>query len=198
MKFRSDLHAGRAGEHLAAADIMMLGHECFHAAQGMPYDLVADVDGRLLRVQVKTTRKPELLKQRNINNLAYRFWVNRCGKGGLNRYAESEVDLFALVALDTKQVGYLSARDMPKTFFVRPDFNRGAHTDEVVVARNKAIMDGLEAGEDPAVLAEIHGVTSTYVCRVKFGRARSHIAGCYFSDLTLEKAIEPIAANDNE
>lgn len=172
---------------------MMQGYDCFHAAQGMPYDLVADIDGRLLRVQVKTTRQPEILSQRNVNRVAYRFWVGRCGKGGKSTYAENDVDLFALVALDTKQVGYLSAVNMPKTFFVRPDSNRGLHTDEMLVARNQNILAGLNAGKEPAELASTFGVSLPYVCQVKFGRARKHIAGCYFGDLPLSAAI----ANDN-
>lgn len=57
--------------------MMMHGHDCFHAAQGMPYDLVADVDGRLLRVQVKTTRKPEILAGRNVNNGSPDFGVEK-------------------------------------------------------------------------------------------------------------------------
>ena len=40
MKFISDLHAGRAGEHLVAADVLRRGLDMCQAAQGMPYDLV--------------------------------------------------------------------------------------------------------------------------------------------------------------
>lgn len=175
---------------------MMHGHDCFHAAQGMPYDLVADVDGRLLRVQVKTTRKPEILAGRNVNNLAYRFWVTKCGKGGAKRYTTEDVDLFALVALDTRQVGYLSTREMPKTFFVRPDVNRGSHTDEIAVERNRKILAGVLAGTDAQALAVEFGVTPEYVCKVKFGRARTHISGCYFGDIPLELALSQVRQTD--
>ena len=92
MRFRSDLHVGRAGEHLAAVEFMCQGHDCFHAAQGMPYDLIADVGGRLLRVQAKTTRQPEDVKCRNINSYMYRFWISRCGKGGKQSYTPNDVE----------------------------------------------------------------------------------------------------------
>lgn len=197
MKFRSDLHAGRAGEHLAAADFMYLGHDAFHAAQGMPYDLIADVEGRLLKVQVKTTRKPELLPGRNVNKTAYRFWVNRCGKGSSGTYDITDVDIFALVALDTKQVAYISANKMPKTLFVRPDNLRGTYDDELVVARNAEILTRIQRGEDHSILAEEYGLTAAYISKIKFGRARTHISGFYMSDLTLDLAIAGMAANDN-
>lgn len=163
----------------------------------MPYDLIADVDGRLLKVQVKTTRKPELLPGRNVNKMAYRFWVNRCGKGSTSKYDIADVDIFALVALDTKQVGYISANKMPKTLFVRPDNLRGTYDDEIAVARNEEILRRLESGEQPSALAEEYGLRIDYIFKVKHGRARTHISGLYMSDLTLDKAIAGMAANDN-
>lgn len=176
---------------------MLHGYDCFHAAQGMPYDLIADVGGRLLRVQVKTTRRPENLSQRNINALAYRFWVSRCGNGGKERYSPADVDLFALVALDTKQVGYLSAARMPRTLFVRPDSMRGKYLDEVTVARNQEVLGKLQAGAAPSDLMAEYGITAGYVQKIKHGRARTHVAGLYMDDLPLSGALASLASNDN-
>ena len=46
---------GLGAEYLVAADLTLAGHKCSVAAVGMPYDLVADIDCRLIRVQVKAT-----------------------------------------------------------------------------------------------------------------------------------------------
>lgn len=51
----SELHIGRAGEYVAAADLLLKGFDCFHAAQGMPYDLVVDYESWLFKIQVKAT-----------------------------------------------------------------------------------------------------------------------------------------------
>ena len=92
----SDMHTGRAGEYLAAADILIQGYDCFHAAQGMPYDLVVDTGNRLLKVQVKAASSVRPVPQRKAHIPAYLFWINRCGKRGAATYAVGEVDLFAL------------------------------------------------------------------------------------------------------
>lgn len=198
MKFRSDLHVGRAGQHIAAADFLSEGHDPFSAAEGMPYDLVVDVDGRLLRVQVKTTREPKATTNRAFGMPGYIFHVRRCGKGGRQSYTVADVDLFALVALDEKSVGYIAASQMPTTFFVRPESQRGQYDDERIVARNKVIYDRLMAGETPADLGKEYGLDRSYVGRLKFGRARTFVSGFYMADLTLENALSALAANDNQ
>lgn len=181
MNYMSDLHAGRAGEHLVAADLLRKGVECFEAAQGMPYDLVADVDGVLLRVQVKTTRKPEVLPGKS--RRAYRFWVSRCGKNGAKVRESGSVDIFALVALDTCQIGYLPASCMVKTFFIASDEDRGSHLSEQTSLRNRQILESIGAGVDRSVIAAEHGVTPTHVYRVQVGRAKVNRSVTYFSDL---------------
>ena len=181
MNYLSDLHAGRAGEYLVAADLLKRGFECFHAAQGMPYDLVADVGGAMLRVQVKTTRKPEVLPGKG--RRAYRFWVSRCGKGGAKGVVAGSVDVFALVALDTSQIGYLPASCMVKTLFVAPDGDRGSHVSEQKSQRNRHILDSINSGASFSSIAEQHGVTTALVSKVKTGRAQIGRSVTYFSDL---------------
>lgn len=181
MNYLSDLHAGRAGEHLVAADLLRKGFECFEAAQGMPYDLVVDAEGVLLRVQVKTTRKPEVLPGKN--RRAYRFWVSRCGKRGSKVRLSSDVDLFALVALDTCQIGYLPSSLMVKTLFIAPDEERGSHVSEQKSLRNTKILEAIKTGSDFGSIAAEYGVTPSHVSRVNTGRAQVARSVTYFSDL---------------
>lgn len=100
-----DLNVGRAGEFLVMADLLLQGQKCFLTDQGMNYDAVVEVDNKLIRGQVKTTKK-----MRAINNSArpiYFFHIRRAGKGGKRLYKLGEFEFFALVALDIRKVFYL-------------------------------------------------------------------------------------------
>jgi len=106
-----DLEVGKAAEHLVCADLIMSGYRAFLSDQGLPYDILVDVDGALLRVQVKSTRKPKNHDPRTRATPGYFFHLRRSGKGGRRRYPENAFDLYALVALDRQAIAYLPAAD---------------------------------------------------------------------------------------
>jgi hypothetical protein len=116
----TDLQVGKAGEYLVCADLILRGLVAYPSEQGLPYDVVADIHGRLLKIQVKTTRKTGPVPQRKNHTAAYKFNINRCGKGGKKGYSEDDFDLMALVALDTKTVAYLPKHLVRKTLYVNP------------------------------------------------------------------------------
>ncbi len=60
----SDLEVGKAAEHLVVADLILSGYRAYLTDQGLPYDVVVDVGGRLYRVQVKATRGLRPVPQR--------------------------------------------------------------------------------------------------------------------------------------
>lgn len=61
-----DLQTGKAGEYLVCADLILNGFVAYPSEQGLPYDVVMDFNGRLLKVQVKSTRGLRQLQQRKI------------------------------------------------------------------------------------------------------------------------------------
>ena len=124
------LQIGKAGEYLVCADLIMKGFIAFPSEQGLPYDVLLDTGGKLLKVQVKTTEKARLVQQRNNPTPAYIFSIKRAGSNGKTRYEEKEIDLFALVCLDTMQIGYLTNKEMPTTINIRVDSLRGSYYDE--------------------------------------------------------------------
>ena len=54
-----DLEIGKAAEHLVCYDLLLKGYNAFLSDQGLPYDIIVDLGSRILRVQVKGTRRPK-------------------------------------------------------------------------------------------------------------------------------------------
>ena len=55
MSLSKELQLGKAGEHLVCFDLISQGHNAFLADQGLPYDVLVDLDGSIKRIQVKTS-----------------------------------------------------------------------------------------------------------------------------------------------
>lgn len=121
---------GKAGEFLVGADLILKGFDVSQAGETLPYDLLLDTGARVLKVQVKTTEGPKITNQWRGKSEAYVFSVKRKGAYGNKRYEDNEVDIFALVALDTKQIGYITNREMPTTINIRTDALKGQYHDE--------------------------------------------------------------------
>lgn len=101
---------GQAAEHFVAADLLRQGFDISFASACLPYDLIADNGSRLLRVQVKSTGG--FAKSSKSENV-YRFGLRRA-RGSTRRVEGGQVDVFAFVAWDIKQVAYLSASEVTR------------------------------------------------------------------------------------
>jgi len=126
----SDLQIGKAGEYLVCSELIMMGFIAYPSEQGLPYDVVMDFNGKLLKVQVKTTRGLRAVLQRKNPIKAYQFNIKRCGKKNKKLHTSQSVDLFALVALDIKQIGFMLNKDIKQTMAFRPDYLKGTYKDE--------------------------------------------------------------------
>jgi hypothetical protein len=106
-----ELQIGKAAEHLVCAELILLGHGAFLADAGHPYDVVADVRGALLRVQVKSTQRPYRYERSDGRTVsAYRFGLR---KG--RHYARADrnaADVYAFVGLDIRRVAYLHVSEL--------------------------------------------------------------------------------------
>jgi len=127
----NDLQIGIAGEYLVCADLILKGYTAYPSGQGLHYDIVLDNGKELLKIQVKTTRKPVPVPQRVKRTDKYCFNIRRCGRGGRHSYKDGDVDIFALVALDSRTIAYLKNEEAKQTMFFIPenkealDVNRG-------------------------------------------------------------------------
>jgi hypothetical protein len=107
---QSHFRLAKAGEYLAAFELMVRGISVTVAAEGLPYDLLADHDGGIARVQVKTASSPRDRGQ-------YCFDL-KCGSHKANKrstqYGPENIDLFAVVALDIRRVAFVHVDEAAK------------------------------------------------------------------------------------
>src|SRR3990167_11394037 len=104
----NELQIGKAGEHLVCCDLILQGHNAFVSDQGLPFDIIAEKNGILKRIQVKTTTK--LISNNKAKDI-YRFGLRRA-KGGKGRLKEVDCDYYAFVALDIKSIAYIPMKEM--------------------------------------------------------------------------------------
>ena len=183
----SDLQVGKAGEYLVCADLIIKGYIAFPSEQGLHFDVVMFDGDHLYKIQVKTTRKPMPVPQRVERTDKYMFQVRRCGKGGRHSYGESDVDIFALVALDTRSIGYLRASEAKQTMFFLPDNvipmkDVSDKKNEIVSLRNE--------GKTYTEISNILGVDRAYSHRVVVGKENKSFSRSYLSDLRIESCLK--------
>ena len=112
---------GAAAAHIVCADILLAGFGASLAAEGRRYDVIADVDGRLIRIQVKATAKMQPRPSRPRTSPVYIFGTIRNrrplsdGTQRIRRYSADEIDALACVALDRREVAYFAVRGIGPT-----------------------------------------------------------------------------------
>ncbi len=107
-----ELQLGKAGEHITCADLILQGYNAFLADQGLPYDVLIDIDGTIKKVQVKATLT--LTCPRKQGQYLYRFQMRKGRSRTSARIPISPdtVDYYAFVVLDKRRVAYLPTKDI--------------------------------------------------------------------------------------
>lgn len=179
-----ELQIGKAGEYLVCADLILKGFISFPSEQGLSYDVLLDTGEKLLRVQVKTTSAPRVVPQRAVETKCYIFNIKKCGKGNTKRYFDNEIDLFALVCLDTKRIGYVIPKDMPDTLNLRCDEIRGAYYDEKGILDFQNAVKLHETIKNKSEVARQIGIDVATINRyLKTGFKPHQTNARYFSDI---------------
>ena len=106
-----EMEAGRAGEYLVLADLLLSGWVAYPTSQGVPYDVVVDIGKRIIRIQVKSTLLPKSPEALRRGTPLYMFHTRRTGKAGTRRYGADDFDMLALVGLDRRLVAYFPFRE---------------------------------------------------------------------------------------
>ena len=141
----NDLKVGIAGEHIAMADIMLMGYKVHQADQTRPYDFVVDVGDKLIRVQVKTTATCKPIPQRSEPKFGYIWHVKRAKSRYGNKeryYADSEYDVLALVSLEEKRVAYLPNGKKVKIFIIQSPPVKNSNNSFDALTFERALKNG--------------------------------------------------------
>ncbi len=104
MNLSRELQLGKAGEHLVCFDLISQGFSAFLADQGLPYDVLLDLNGVIKRIQVKTCSQ---IRSYGKSKDVYRFSL-RNGKKALRSINADNLDYIAFVLADIKIVQYIS------------------------------------------------------------------------------------------
>lgn len=194
MRTSNEMQIGKAGEYIACADLIIKGLIAYPSEQGLPYDVLIDTGKKLLRCQVKTTEKPRKVPQRSKESFAYIFNIKRHGKNMQKQYTPQEVDVFALVELENRQVVYLTNNEMPSTINLRVDSLRGSYYDEKGIQDYHKLMKEIHFCESQKInwtqtgMAELLGLNVAQINRMlkpEFKPFKSQAK--YFSDLEKNK-----------
>ena len=186
----TDLQCGKAGEYLVCADLILAGYVAFPSEQGLSFDVVVEVGGQLAKVQVKTTRTVRSVPQRKTHHPGYLFYVKKMGKNGTKQYEPGAVDIFALVAIDSKEIGYLAATAIKRTMVFRSPFLRGNYADEGHSVRATKIRGLRDSGMTFRQIGKELGIDPSYtnrVCKGTSGGAREHR---YLGDFSFSTAAK--------
>ena len=184
-----ELQTGKAGEYLVCADLILKGFIAFPSEQGLPYDVLLDNGTRLLKVQVKTTEKPRKTPQRTSPTECYIFNVKRHGNSkNIKKYEKGEIDLFALVCLDTMQIGYLKNEDMPTSLNFRVDSLKGSYYDEISVGLYAKVIEAKkEKISQTAIAKKLNTHVSIVNRMLKDGYKPFETNARYFSQIIRDK-----------
>jgi len=183
-----ELQIGKAGEYLVCADLILKGFIAFPSEQGLPYDVLIDNGTKLLKVQVKTTQKPRIIPQRKEKIPAYMFSIKRAGCNGKTRYGEDEIDIFALVCLDTMKIGYLKNKDMPVSINIRVDSYKGKYYDEQGFLNYEKCIELYRAGKKQSEIIRTLGMQQSTVNKYLQPNYKPFETNArYFSDFIRDK-----------
>jgi len=181
----NELQVGKAGEYIVCADLIIKGLIAYPSEQGLSYDVVVDNGKKLLKCQVKTTSKPRIILQREKETNAYIFSIKRHGKNNNSIYGLTEVDLFALVCLDTKLVGYLKNKEMPTTINLRVDSLQGSYYDEKGIITHHKVIElskTIKSQTEIAKRLDMHVSTVNRILKKDYKPFKT--TARYFSELT--------------
>jgi hypothetical protein len=104
---------GLRAEHLVCADLISRGFLVVFAPAGSKYDLIVDVNGVLLKVQVKGVSAPYVRPRKDASATDhYQYRFKMFGQRGAHQiptsYKSGDFDLLALVTLDNSNIGYMT------------------------------------------------------------------------------------------
>lgn len=192
MRKSNELQIGKAGEYLVCCDLIMKGYVAFISEQGLPYDVVLDDGNRMYRVQVKANLTYKKTPQRATERMVYIFNIKRKGKNYLKKYSLEEIDIFALVGLDSKTVAYLPNAQAVETMNFRVPSMRGSYYDEQGMQLKKQVAELRLQGKTCQEISDTLKMKKATVYRYSGNlniSPKGHVRPVYLDEFPIEKCL---------
>ena len=192
MRKSNELQIGKAGEYLVCCDLIMKGYVAFISEQGLPYDVVLDDGNRMYRVQVKSNLTYKKTPQRATERMIYIFNVKRRGKNNTQKYTSGDVDIFALVGLDSKIVAYLPNKQVVETMNFRVPSMRGSYYDEQGTQLKQRVLDLRAQGKSCQEISETLKMKRATVYRYSGNlniSPKGHVRPVYLDGFPIENCL---------
>ena len=199
----TDMQAGKAGEYLVCYDLILKGLIAYPSEQGLPYDVVVDCHGGLLKIQVKTARKPNAHPQHKCKAPTCRFIIKRTtyrkdrrGLGGKLPYSNHDFDILALVNLEHSEIAYIPFSQIKSGVNLRSAKYRGTYHDELLKDRSAQFVELRKAGKSLKEVCEMTGLSEGSVSVLWRSRSFSRKFGSpYFCDKKWDDALAVVIAD---
>ncbi|MCY2161672.1 hypothetical protein OW894_24825 [Klebsiella pneumoniae] len=104
----SELEMGKCGEYYAIFKLAKQGFVCFPSDQGLPYDIVVEANGALLKGQVRSTLK---MRDYGKSKSVYRFGM-RTGKGNGRATPMNWSDFYAFVVIEEEKIAFMTTTEL--------------------------------------------------------------------------------------
>jgi len=164
MQLNDNQIIGLAGQYLTCADLIIKGFVAYPAAEGLPYDVVLDGKDCLLKVQVKTCWQAFSRLNEPATNKVYTYnFQHGRGKYVKGRYGKDEVDIFALVALDVRKVGYIKLEDAGTALRFRSEASKGNYQTDKTAKLHKEILNLKANGLSGVAISKKLGISDACV-----------------------------------
>ncbi len=186
----SEFMIGKAGEHLVVSDLILKNKNSFLAGEGLPYDVVFEHNGKLIKLQVKTCMAPRK------NRRVYVYSLQNGKSKSRKEYQESEIDMFALVALDTKEIAYINLRNTKSIIEIRSSKDIGTYKSDFDTERRNKIYELADSGETFASIARLLNMHAPNVRAIFINRNNEDkilaTRGKYFKDFNFFDSINEV------
>ena len=106
----SDLFVGRAGQYRVMSDLLLNNWNVHQSSEGSCHDVIAEKNGYVFRIQVKSTMSARKEYPGYIS--PYYYYGLRNGKSGNMMYKKKDIDGFAFVAIEKNLICYISIQKL--------------------------------------------------------------------------------------
>lgn len=189
---------GKIGEHLVCVDLLSKGYNAY-LVYDRKYDVLVEVGNKLYKIQVKTTLKPRFAYQKSKKQKpVYAFNVYRSGYKNGNIYKIGDIDLFALVALDSKHISYMPFSNRTGNLLFRVPSLKGSYKNESGMYLYPKIKELKSQGFSPIEIQEKMGINESlyYFHHKELKVSKGRCSGYYLDNFPIEKCLSFLEKNE--